>query len=246
MKLLFNADDFGLSSGTNKGIIAAFTHGVVRSTTLMTNLGESTLEAIALAKQHPQLDVGIHLNMFLGASLTGVISGCTDEHGQFFKWIQNPFDTPTTPVDWAALKNELTAQIDFAFAHGLQPTHLDSHRHGHLHPELLPFVCELAEKYHLKLRNYDVPVAYRHLTVTDDFSAQFYDHHVSLAQLKHFITTAKVARLEFMCHPAYIDETLRQRSSYLATREKELAILTDPELLTWLSQNGHQLISFVN
>ncbi|MGL4623280.1 MAG: chitin disaccharide deacetylase [Culicoidibacterales bacterium] len=244
MKLLFNADDFGISSGVNQGIIEAFTEGVVRSTTLMTNLGETTHEAIALAKAHPTLDIGIHLNMFLGPSLTGFIAGCTDENGDFFKWIQTPYATPVAPVDWEALKRELHAQIDFAFTHGLKPTHLDSHRHGHLHPEIFAFVCELAEKYQLRLRNYDVPAQYQHLTVTDDFSAQFYDDQVSLNQLQHLITSAQVDSLEFMCHPAHVDELLRQRSSYLQIREKELAILTDPVFITWLADNGHEIISF--
>lgn len=246
MKLLFNADDFGISPGVNNGIIEAFTHGVVRSTTLMTNLGDTTLEAIALAKSYPKLDIGIHLNMFLGPSLTGFIAGCTDETGQFFKWIQSPNDTPKIPVDWAALKRELIVQIEFAFDHDLTPTHLDSHRHGHLHPELLPFICEIAEQYNLKLRSYDVPTAYQHLMVTADFSADFYDHQVSLEQLKHFISTANVDSLEFMCHPAYVDDILMQRSSYLAIREKELAILTDKTFIQWLSNNHHQLISFQN
>ncbi|MGL4973309.1 MAG: chitin disaccharide deacetylase [Culicoidibacterales bacterium] len=243
MQLLFNADDFGISPGVNQGIIEAFHHGVVRSTTLMTNLGPTTLEAIALAQNTPGLDIGIHLNMFLGPSLTGFIQGCTDESGLFFKWIHGPNDL-LPPIDLAALKTELQAQIQFAFDSGLKPTHLDSHRHGHVHPALLPFVCELAEQYQLKLRNYDTPETFQYLTVTENFNADFYDANVSIDTLKKIITQTDSNSIEFMCHPAYVDEILLQRSSYTVQREKELQILTSPELLSWLQENNHELIHF--
>lgn len=244
MKLLFNADDFGLSVGMNQGIIKSFTHGVVRSTTLMTNLGDSTLDAIALAKQYPSLDVGIHLNLFLGPSLSGYIEGVTDGDGNFFKWIQEPNETPATRVDWSGIKRELEAQIRFAFSHGVTPTHLDSHRHGHLHPELLPFVYGLAKRYKLKLRNFNTPLELNHLSATEAFTTDFYDTTATLNDLKNIIETSPFESLELMCHPACQDDVLPQLSSYVEKRYDELAILTDPQLIHWLETNGHELISF--
>lgn len=243
MQLLFNADDFGLSYGVNQGIIDAYVHGVVRSTTLMTNLGDTTLHAIELAKQHPSLAVGIHLNMFLGRSLTGPILGCTDATGHFYKWIQDPEDEITHDVDWEALYLELEAQLQFALQHEMTPTHLDSHRHGHAHPNVLPFVCELAKKYDLKLRNFKTPHEYAHLNLTSAFTADFYNTNATFVDLQHIIQSTSLDSLEIMCHPAIIDHTLVQHSGYANHRKQELAILTSDELKTWLLKNHYSLLT---
>src|SRR5699024_10472923 len=65
MKVLFNADDFGLTKGTTDGIIHAHLNGVVQSTTLMMN-GLAVDYAIRRAKQTTTLKVGIHLVLTCG------------------------------------------------------------------------------------------------------------------------------------------------------------------------------------
>jgi len=71
MKVIFNADDFGLTTGVNNGIVQAFRHGVVRSTTLMVDMpGES--HAVALAAQVPEF----RLFLAFGASRILTRSRC--------------------------------------------------------------------------------------------------------------------------------------------------------------------------
>jgi len=48
-RLIINADDFGLTSGVNRGILQCHQKGVVTSTTLMV-CGDKFDEAAALAK----------------------------------------------------------------------------------------------------------------------------------------------------------------------------------------------------
>jgi chitin disaccharide deacetylase len=57
--LVVNADDFGLASGVNEGIIEAHLHGVVTSTSLMV-LRPAAAEAATMAATHPELSVGLH------------------------------------------------------------------------------------------------------------------------------------------------------------------------------------------
>jgi predicted glycoside hydrolase/deacetylase ChbG (UPF0249 family) len=57
-----NADDFGLSVSTNEGIVEAYEHGILRSTSLMAN-GEGFDDAVAHIEEHPGLGVGIHLTL---------------------------------------------------------------------------------------------------------------------------------------------------------------------------------------
>ena len=60
MRVIFHGDDFGLTPGVNRGIIRAFKHGLLTSTSIMA-VGEAAEEAMALALENPDLDVGIHL-----------------------------------------------------------------------------------------------------------------------------------------------------------------------------------------
>ena len=69
MKLIVNADDFGLTSGVTYGIYDAMSRGVVTSTTMMVNTS-ATLLAAQLTKREPDLAVGLHANISLGEPLT--------------------------------------------------------------------------------------------------------------------------------------------------------------------------------
>ena len=60
--LIVNADDFGQSPGVNRGIIQAHERGIVTSASLMTRwlaAGEASL----YAKEHPELSIGLHLDL---------------------------------------------------------------------------------------------------------------------------------------------------------------------------------------
>ena len=61
-RLIVNADDFGQSTGINDGVIEAFERGIVRSTSLMVRW-PAAAEAARYAKAHPDLSVGLHLDL---------------------------------------------------------------------------------------------------------------------------------------------------------------------------------------
>jgi chitin disaccharide deacetylase len=70
MKLLIvNADDFGLTRGTSRGIVEAHQRGIVTSTSLLVDAPGSAAAA-ALAEDLPDLSVGLHLDL----------DGVTPEH----------------------------------------------------------------------------------------------------------------------------------------------------------------------
>jgi chitin disaccharide deacetylase len=60
--LIVNADDFGASPGSNRGIVAAHQNGIVTSTSLMVDTPWSA-DAAALAAGVPDLSVGVHLDL---------------------------------------------------------------------------------------------------------------------------------------------------------------------------------------
>src|SRR5213593_3891547 len=59
--LVVNGDDFGASSGINRGILEAHQRGILTSTSLMVNM-PAAAEAIVLGRDFPDLGVGLHVN----------------------------------------------------------------------------------------------------------------------------------------------------------------------------------------
>ncbi len=84
MRAIVNADDFGLSPGINRGIVRAFRDGVLSSTTMMANM-PAFEDAVALAKAHPGLGVGVHLTLVWGAPVAGAerVPSLVDRNGRF-------------------------------------------------------------------------------------------------------------------------------------------------------------------
>jgi predicted glycoside hydrolase/deacetylase ChbG (UPF0249 family) len=79
------------------------------------------------------------------------------------------------------------------------------------------------------------------------------DYFCGIAQTGE-LTKTGVARLlrgllegttELMCHPGYVDDELRATSTRLqGSREKEVQILTDPEIRNLVASQGIRLIDY--
>src|ERR1700727_136620 len=67
-RLIFNADDFGLTRGVNEGIIRAHREGILTSATLMA-CGPAFDHAVELAKLNPRLGIGCHLVLIGGKAV---------------------------------------------------------------------------------------------------------------------------------------------------------------------------------
>src|SRR5688572_18117623 len=61
-RLVVNADDFGRSQAINAGAIDAHVHGIVTSASLMVR-HPAAPEAVAAARGHPELGLGLHLDL---------------------------------------------------------------------------------------------------------------------------------------------------------------------------------------
>ena len=83
-QLIVNADDLGLTPGVNRGILRAFQDGIVTSASLLVT-GSAFEEAVALAWQNPELDVGLHLTLVEERAVLGreILPTLVDETGRF-------------------------------------------------------------------------------------------------------------------------------------------------------------------
>ena len=61
-RLIVNADDFGLHSAVNYGIIEGYEKGCIRSTSFVA-AGAAAKEAAELSRKYSGLGVGIHLQL---------------------------------------------------------------------------------------------------------------------------------------------------------------------------------------
>lgn len=150
--LIINGDDFGYCEQVNRAIIQAHEQGILTSTSLMVT-GEAFDQAVALAKNHPQLGVGMHLVLVCGKSVLSPTSipHLVNHQGYFS---HNPvlagLNYQFLPFARQELEAEIRAQLDKFCQTGLTLSHLDGHLHLHMHPVILEIIAKLASEYHLQ------------------------------------------------------------------------------------------------
>jgi hopanoid biosynthesis associated protein HpnK len=148
-KVIFNADDFGLNESVNEAVRQAYLHGVLTSASLMVN-GEAVAGAVAIAKAHPELSVGLHLVLVSGrAALPPAdIPRLVDSRGEFR---QNAFAAGMRYFFDARARQELQlemrAQFDAFLESGLPLTHVDGHLNMHMHPAVFPILITLMQEF---------------------------------------------------------------------------------------------------
>ncbi|HOT77542.1 MAG TPA: ChbG/HpnK family deacetylase [Candidatus Wallbacteria bacterium] len=146
IKLIINADDFGLTRSVCDSIISAHQNGVLTSATLLAG-EEHAGYAAGLAARNPRLSVGIHFQLVAGRPVTADISrikSLVDENGMFPKNFISFFKRlHTGSIDKNHIKIELTNQVKKAVSMGIKLTHADSHQHIHMHPWVLSIVAEV-------------------------------------------------------------------------------------------------------
>ena len=139
MPLLINADDFGLTPGVNRSIVALHRAGVLSSATLMAT-GAFFDDAVALARSVPTLEVGCHVVLVDGSPALPaeqIPSLCPD--GQLFRPKLGRFaaDLHLSRIRPDEIEAEASAQIRRLRQAGVRVSHVDTHKHTHLFPRVL-------------------------------------------------------------------------------------------------------------
>lgn len=260
--LVVNADDFGYNRDVNRGIIRAHREGILTATTLMAN-GAAFQEAVELAAANPGLDVGVHLQMVEGPSLSRpgsplplTVGGLIRQLGQW------------------DIYAELRCQVEAVLQAGIQPTHVDTHKHTHLLPPVLAAVARLSEEFRIPYvrRPFDIPLDARRAawqtrlarrvmaTLRGHFSrvlsrhgARSTDHFAGFVWTGNYTADDLLALFaelpqgvtEFMCHPGEMGPELAQaRTRLKESRVAELNALIDPRLRPALAQQGVKLARY--
>jgi predicted glycoside hydrolase/deacetylase ChbG (UPF0249 family) len=149
--LIVHADDLGCSHSANAASIAAFEKKGITCGSIMVPCPWFA-EFAAYAREHPGLDVGIHLTLnaewkyykWPGVSSSNEIPSLLDEHGYFYASNEDI----ARNADPAEVEKEFRAQIERAIAFGVKPTHFDTHMaSAGVTPELFQIYLKLGKEY---------------------------------------------------------------------------------------------------
>ncbi len=146
-KLILNADDFGLTRGVNEGIIRTHREGILTSATLMAT-SRAFEDAVARAKAEPKLGVGCHLVLVGGIAVSppGEIPSLVDTTGKFPRTLPEFVGKVSTGAVRARdIERELRAQIEKIRRAGIEPSHVDTHKHTHAHPVVMNALGRVAQ-----------------------------------------------------------------------------------------------------
>jgi predicted glycoside hydrolase/deacetylase ChbG (UPF0249 family) len=222
--LIVNADDLGLSAAVNAGIARAHEEGVVTSASLMVRQPAAE-EAASLARRHPLLAVGLHID----------IGQWDYESGEWKIAYQR-----CSPEDEAAVEVECRGQLE-AFRELLDrdPTHLDSHQHTHMTEPVATVAAALAAEIGVPLRG-------RGIRYEGGFYGQAargepWPQGIAVEHLIELIGLLPQGWTELGCHPGLGVES---ESSYGPEREVEVEALCDPRVRAAIEQEGIELRSF--
>lgn len=196
IRLIVNADDFGVASNIDRGIVNLINKGIVTSISVMVNTPtfvESSRNHLLKLIDNPIIDklsIGLHLNLTEGTPISkNTKSLVTKDNKLFGKKLfhdlmkQNQLNKR---INIDEIKSEILEQIKF-FIDQLKifPSHIDGHQHVHIIPEIANVLSEIMVQNKIlktripieEIRDHDNPTLEfkAYVTNTAQISRKYYD-----------------------------------------------------------------------
>ncbi len=211
--------------------------------------------AVCLAAETPSLDIGCHLVLVQGKS---VLTGGELPKGPrdlLLSLVRGGFD----------ISSELRLQIEKILAAGIKPTHLDSHKHTHLLPQIFRIVIRLAREFRIPYVRLPLDKTVRVAGCSPGFLEGFYrriarkegvlltDNFLGFrltGSLNEDTLASAIAALpdgltELMCHPGVLGPELSRAETRLKeSRAIELNALTSARVRDLVAGSGVRLSPF--
>src|SRR5437867_5948321 len=224
--VIVNADDFGQSSGINRGIVTAHEKGIVTSASLMVRW-PAAAEAAAYGRAHPKLSVGLHIDLGEWAHRDGT-------------WV--PLYEVVGVGDSVGVADEVARQLGI-FRHlvGKDPTHIDSHQHVHLREPVRSVLLDVARQLAVPLRHCSPEVAYCGAFYGQTESGVSLPGRISVEAMIGLLSALPAGFTELGCHPG---EGSDLETMYRVERAQEVRVLCDPRVNAAMAALGIELRSF--
>jgi len=227
--LIVNADDGGLSPETDEGILDTIFSGVVTSISLLVN---PPFCSHIRAFTQSGVSIGLHLNLTLGKP-------CSPSPGPTLVGRDGSFRSNghenALGFDGASVKAEFLNQLDrFRDLTGVDPTHLDVHKHLHQRSAaILSVVMEIAAELNTPVRCLDEAMQRTckaaGVMATDQFLGDVVPApYWTLERMKTELAGLPEGITELMCHPAKGMKPV-EGLTYVAQRDEERKTLSSPE-----------------
>jgi predicted glycoside hydrolase/deacetylase ChbG (UPF0249 family) len=223
--LIVNADDFGQTEGINRGVAVAHERGIVTSASLMVQ-GEAAAEAARYARRHPDLSVGLHVDLGEWSYRDG-------------GWV------PEYEVLTSAAPDEVAAAVErqieaFHSLTGAAPSHLDSHQHAHRQEPVRSILRGWARRLDVPLRHESPHVRYSGAFYGQSGRGEPCPDAIGVAALLRVLEETHGGWTELGCHPGLGPV----RSMYSGERAVEVDTLCAAEVREAVVRLGIQLRSF--
>ncbi len=260
-KIIFQADDFGITPAVTLGVIESVNNGFVRATGLFTNQPAARAAADAL-KNNGQLDLGMDLNLVTGSPVLPAdrVPNLVNDDGAFrtshqiraeYRLVDSQGMKTTysvEPFDYDQTFAEARAQYDrFVELVGRKPAYL--HHHSIITPGIERVIHDLGEVE-------GVPVMDD--LIDSDGSVNWIPNTWYLNPFDANIqaTVDPVAKFEevldevaqhpvsiLITHPGYVDAELLDCTSYHVIRARELELVTSERIGKAMADRGIEVTS---
>lgn len=276
LRLIVHADDLGLSEKVNDGIADAHLNGILTSTSIMA-CAPAFDHAVEVAKATPSLDIGVHLTLIEERPLSdpAKVPSLVDETGHFHSHVtvfaKRYFRGLINPDE---VRLELDAQIARIQEAGIRVSHLDSHQHVHMLPDILRVAQDLGRKHGIapmrlpreRVSPYMLssPGGFSRIAqqlvlnhfcnrarkgfgpTTDRFAGFYYGGKLDTDALLRVVSALpETGSCELMCHPG-VDDPASEKLHWGYAWANELSALKSTSVAAEIEARGIQLISYRN
>lgn len=253
MKLIVNADDYGLTVNVSKGILEGMRHGVITDTSAIVNTPYFA-ESAGMALENGIKEMGLHCLLTMGEPVLKAesVRSLVNDAGRF----PTPEELKHRQVDMDEVEKELEAQIAVFLNSGLKLNHIDTH-HGFMNKsrEMTELFIKLAGKYDVPLRNESVHFGmdgrfgqYKAagIKMADMLYLNHGTPHHTVQAVQEFLQEAigKYECVEICCHAGYSDDILREFSVLNDAREEDLKVCLSKEIREYVRSQNIELISY--
>lgn len=264
--IMLHADDIGMCKEANIAAEKQLVDGVIQSAAVMVPC-QNAKEFITWAKEHPNMDVGLHLTLtsewktyrWGTVSNASEVPGLLDEENKMWHSVPQVVQHASA----SEVEQEIRAQIEQSIAWGHRPDHIDTHM-GTLYgdPKYVQVYIKVAEEYGIPANIIDI----NQPDVLEEFRSQGYplndevvkmvnayvlpklDYFTSapnaktyeekIQLFKQLITSLKPGLTEIIFHPSVETENLKTITNSWQQRVWESKMFADPELIRFFENEG--------
>ncbi len=255
IRLIVRGDDMGMTHAVNLACIDAYQNGIMKSVEVMAPTPWFP-EAVALLKEHPGLDVGIHLVLtsewetLKWRPLTYAPS-IVDSNGYFFPMIwpndNYPEDRALLGAEWKLdeIEQELRAQIELVRKTIPQLSHVSCHMgFNGLSKDIDALVRRLAKEYNL-----DIDLKEHGVQMSGGYDGASKTPEEKVASFIRMLEKLEAGDYLFLDHPGY-DTPEMQAIFHIGyenvadDREGVTQLFKDPRIKEAIENRGIEIISY--